>query len=225
MFFEKKYLCVLCGTYHYESKMKIAYSRIGVCHSCYDELLTTKDKSFDGGDGIKAVFSPYTYSGNIAEAVKMYKFGDMPMYGLLFGKMIYDELKEISHIWEYDCIIPVPLHQTRLRERGYNQSEIMAQKISDLSAIPIVCDGLFRVRETKRQSSLVGLERRENVRGAFYAYPGVVSGKRVILIDDIFTMGETIRACADALIQAGATEVLALTLCVSIKEENRLTLM
>jgi len=224
IFFEKRYYCVLCEKFQSSHKMKTTHDEIGICHRCYEGLKTTKDKSFDGGDGIKAVFSPFFYVGEMAEAVKTYKFGSYAMYGGIFGKMMYDELKDISYIWEYDCIIPVPLHHTRLEERGHNQSEIMARKIAELSGLSILDDVLFRIRETKRQSSLVGIERRENVRGAFYAYPESVSGKRIILVDDVCTMGETLRACAEALNTAGAKEVIAITLCVSKKEEESFSL-
>lgn len=224
MFFGKKYCCILCGNYHSIDEMQTNYSEIGVCHKCYQKLSTTKEHSFDGGEGISAVFSPYMYEGFLAEAVKAYKFSGQRLYGNLFGKMIYEKLKEIPYIWDFDAVIPVPLHETRLLERGYNQSEIMAEEISNLSGVGVINDGLFRIRETKRQSTLKGLARRENVKGAFYAYPDVIKDKRIILVDDICTMGETLRACADALNEAGAKEVIGFTLCVSKQEEKSFNL-
>lgn len=224
MLFGKKHFCVLCEKYHDERNTHIFYDEIGVCNSCYQKLLTTKDKSFDCGDRIKAVFSPYFYMGDMAESVKNYKFSGQRLYGNLFGKMLFEELKGISYIWDFDTIIPVPLHQTRLDERGYNQSEIIAKEISLYSGIPVLCDGLFRIRETKRQSSLKGMERRENVRGAFCAAESVILGKRIVLVDDICTMGETLRACAEALFSAGAKEIIAITLCITYKEEERFSL-
>lgn len=220
MFFEKKYYCVLCENYHNIDKMQTVYGEIGVCRRCYQKLSTTKEQNFDGGDGISAVFAPYMYEGRLAEAVKAYKFSGQRLYGNLFGKMIYEKLKEIPYIWDFDAIIPVPLHETRLLERGYNQSEIMSEEISKFSGIGMINDGLFRIRETKRQSSLKGLARRENVKGAFYAYPDIIAGKRIILVDDICTMGETLRACSDALNKAGAKEIIGITLCVSKIEET-----
>jgi ComF family protein len=201
--------------------MHTEYGEIGVCDKCYQKLSTTKDQNFDGGDDIKAVFSPFFYEKSFKEAVKKYKFSGQRLYGNLFGKMIYEKLKEIPYIWNFDAIIPVPLHELRLQERGYNQSGIIAKEISEYSCIDIITDGLFRIRETKRQSTLKGLERRENVKGAFYAYPDIIKDKRIILVDDICTMGETLRASADALKTAGAKEIIAITLCVSTKEEKK----
>lgn len=224
MFFEKMYHCVLCEGYHQSDKMQTVYGEIGVCRKCCQKLSTTKEQNFDGGDGISAVFSPYMYEKGMAEAIKLFKFSGQRLYGNLFGKMICEKLKEISYIWDFDMVIPVPLHELRLLERGYNQSEIMAKELSMFSGIRMITDGLFRIRETKRQSSLKGLARRENVKGAFYAYPEVIKDKRIILVDDICTMGETLRACADALNIAGAKEVIAITLCVSKVEERSFSL-
>ncbi len=224
MFFEKKYYCVLCDKYHNIDRMQTVYGEIGVCHKCCLKLSTTKEQNFDGGDGISAVFSPYMYEKSMAEAIKLYKFSGQRLYGNLFGKMIYEKLKEVSYIWNFDAIIPVPLHELRLLERGYNQSEIMAEEISRFSGIGMINDGLFRIRETQRQSSLKGIARRENVRGAFYAYPNIIRDKRILLVDDICTMGETLRACADALKKAGAKEIIGVTLCVSKKEETSFNL-
>ncbi|MBR5808767.1 MAG: ComF family protein [Clostridia bacterium] len=201
--------------------MHTEYGEIGVCSKCYQKLSTTKDQNFDCGDDIKAVFSPFFYEKSVKDAVKKYKFSNQRLYGNLFGKMIYEKLKEIQYIWDFDAIIPVPLHELRLLERGYNQSEIIADEISKLSGVVMINDGLFRIRETKRQSSLKGIARRENVKGAFYAYPNVIDGKRIILVDDICTMGETLRASAEALKNAGAKEIIAITLCVSTKEEKK----
>lgn len=224
MFFTRRYPCILCGKYHPKDENKSIYKRIGICNKCYEKLKTTKEKCFDGGEGVKAVFSPYIYDGAIADAVKEYKFSGQWLFGGLFGTMIYNELENIPYIWEFDYLIPVPLHETRLRERGYNQSEIIAEKISKLSGVPMINDGIFRIRETKRQSSLTGLERRTNVKGAFFAAESAVSGKRIVLVDDICTMGETLRACSDALLKAGAKEVIAITLCVSKKEKETFSL-
>lgn len=221
MLFGNKYYCILCDKYHREDKMHITYSEIGVCCKCYQKLDSTKELNFDGGDGISAVFSPFFYKDDLRQSVKAYKFSGQRLFGNLFGKMMYEKLKDISYIWDFDAIIPVPLHQLRLAERGYNQSEIIAEELSEFSGVDMITDGLFRIRETKRQSTLKGLERRENVKGAFYAYPEIISGKRIVLIDDICTMGETLRACADALKEAGAKEVIAITLCVSTKEEKK----
>ncbi|MBO5060435.1 MAG: ComF family protein [Clostridia bacterium] len=216
MFFERRCFCVLCGKYKSTEKLQLSHKGIAVCKSCYDNIGTTKDKSFDGKGNIKIVLSPYVYGGAIREAVKVYKFSGQWLYGELFGRMICDELKEHTWLLEYDCIIPVPLHESRFKERGYNQSEILARVMSEHTGIPMLSDVLFRIRETKRQSTLKGLERIENVRNAFWAHPEAVRNKRIILVDDIYTMGETAGSCAQALKAAGAADIAVITLCITV---------
>lgn len=109
-----------------------------------------------------------------------------------------------------DLIVPVPLHPRRLRERGFNQALLLAQAFTGL---PLARELLVRVRHTPPQTTLKNpKERRENVRGAFAVpRPELVRGKKVLLVDDVFTTGATVRECARTLRRAGAREVLVLT--------------
>ncbi len=219
MLFGKRGLCILCKRYKDSGKIHFIHNDIAVCEECYKKLKTTKDKTFDGKDNIKIVLSPYMYEGSLRNAIKEYKFSGQRLYGNLFGKMLAEELKE--HIWlsEYDCIIPVPLHEIRLAERGYNQAEILAKEISDWLMLPLVNDALVRLRNTERQSRLRGAARIENVKGAFGAFGNFVKGKKIILVDDIYTMGETTRACAEALKTEGADDIAVVTLSVKKYEK------
>ena len=131
-----------------------------------------------------------------------------------------EKLKDIAMLKSCDMIIPVPLHPNRLRERGYNQSEILAERLSLILDVPMMTDVMFRIRDTRRQSSLKGLDRVENVRDAFYAHPDCVRDKRIILVDDICTMGETLKACEKALKIAGVKDVYGVTLCINLEAEH-----
>ena len=213
-FFQRRPKCIICGICKSEDNMHIKYKGIGVCKKCYDEALhTTKDKCFDGKGAIKFVMSAFMYIGDIKKTVKLYKFSGQKFYGVLFGKLICQELADIDIFTCYDMIVPVPLHGKRLDERGFNQSEVIAEVLAEYLNLPINTDVLIRTRETRRQSSLKGMERAENVKGAFYADRINVSGKNIILVDDIYTMGETVKACAEALKEAGAVDIIAVTLC------------
>ncbi|MGD0143149.1 MAG: ComF family protein [Rhizomicrobium sp.] len=117
---------------------------------------------------------------------------------------------------EADLIVPVPLHPRRLWRRRYNQSAILAQRLAKLTAKPADPLVLRRIRATASQGEMPSAKaRRRNVRGAFRVSPenaAALRGKAVLLIDDVFTTGATIDACARALKRAGATKVLVLTL-------------
>ncbi len=111
-----------------------------------------------------------------------------------------------------DLIAPVPLHPKRLKERGFNQSLLIARRISKLLETPLDCFNLARAVETEPQVNLKANERKKNVRGAFaIENPAVFKGARVLLVDDVYTTGATIRECSKALKKAGA-EVFAATL-------------
>ena len=113
-----------------------------------------------------------------------------------------------------DALLPVPLHARRLAERGYNQSALLARVVSRELGLPLVEDALSRVRNTPQQVGLSGGLRRKNVAGAFACRPGhpLVEGRRVVLLDDVYTTGATLAACAEALLAAGAREVWGLAL-------------
>ncbi len=209
----KKY-CIMCGLYHSKSKMHLT-DGIGICRKCYQKLIRTGDMTFDGMGDVKLVIAPYLYKGDIRDAIKKLKFSGQWKYGEILGEMISLELERFPWLSEYDMVVPVPLHQTRLNERGYNQAEIIAGRFAQRIEVPIVLDVLFRIRETKKQSSLLGLERVLNVKGAFAAAESAVKGKRIILVDDICTMGKTMEACAQALSQAGAKEIIGVAVCKS----------
>lgn len=117
---------------------------------------------------------------------------------------------------EADLIVPVPLHRRRLWSRRFNQAALLANALSRLSRVPTDPLLLVRTRATKSQGVMPSARaRRRNVRGAFEVAPGkdaAIRGRRVLLVDDVFTTGATLEACAKALKRAGAAEVLALTL-------------
>jgi ComF family protein len=109
-----------------------------------------------------------------------------------------------------DCVVALPLHPTRLRERGFNQSLLLARQLSRRLDIPLLANACERVRNTPPQSSLPWKERDKNMRQAFACRPGAdVRGKHVAVVDDVMTTGASIGELARALKQAGANEVSA----------------
>jgi ComF family protein len=109
-------------------------------------------------------------------------------------------------------LVPVPLHPRRLRQRGFNQSLLLARSLGRLAGLP-VAEALSRRVETPTQTGLTAAQRRRNVKGAFRATrPAAINGRVVVLVDDVLTTGATARACARALRDAGADSVRLLTL-------------
>lgn len=112
-----------------------------------------------------------------------------------------------------DAVAPVPLHTERLRERGYNQAELLAKALCRQRHLMLRADLLRRDKLTRSQVGLNAVERKENVASAFVASPAC-RGLRLLLIDDVYTTGATLCACAAAALEAGAVEIFALTLAL-----------
>jgi ComF family protein len=108
-------------------------------------------------------------------------------------------------------IVPVPLHTSRLRERGYNQSQLLGEHVAALTGIGCIPAALQRIRATQSQVTMTAQERLTNVRDAFTANPSSAAGRTILLIDDVYTTGATLSACAEALLLVGALAVYGLT--------------
>jgi ComF family protein len=115
-----------------------------------------------------------------------------------------------------NIIIPVPLHPSRLHERGYNQSELLARAMAVILKLPVNSQALQRTRQTKSQMTLGVNERHQNVAGAFICANSDLSGQKILLIDDVCTTGSTLDACAQALKKSGVAAVWGLTLAKAL---------
>ncbi len=116
-----------------------------------------------------------------------------------------------------EVLVPVPLHPKRLRERGYNQSSLLATGLGKLIEMPVIEDSLYRSKDSLPQARTTTVEaRRRNVRKAFACHDEKLRGSSVILIDDVCTSGATLEACAEAIVAGGAISVWGLTLAREI---------
>lgn len=162
-------------------------------------------------DGIR---SPFRFEGAIRQAIHQLKYRNVrvlarPLAGLLSEYFALNPLPA-------EVLVPVPLHRKRLRERGYNQSRLLADELGKLVALPVADDWLVRQLDTGSQARTSSVdERRRNVAGAF-AVDGRVRGKQILLIDDVSTSGSTLDACAAALKASGAASVWGLVVAREI---------
>ncbi len=120
--------------------------------------------------------------------------------------------------WQADAIVPIPLSQQRMRERGYNQSGLIAHPLSRIMRWKYLPDAIQRVRHTRSQVGLTAVERRKNVQAAFTAHAGKVNNKTILLFDDVATTGATLNSASQALLSAGATRVYALTVAKALQK-------
>lgn len=153
----------------------------------------------------------YEYA-SAAPSIYRFKYGNRREYGAYFGEEMAEELGSFIRKVEPDGLIPIPLHWKRLRSRGYNQAQILAEEIGRLLQIPVYSKLLKRGRNTVPMKKLNGAERQNNLKRAFNVAGNDVKLKRVIIVDDIYTTGTTIEEAARVLKKAGVEEVYFVTL-------------
>ena len=152
------------------------------------------------------------YEGVLRELIQRFKYNGFRPLARPLAHYLRDALARMDAT-SFDLILPVPLHRSRERRRGFNQAALLAARMSRLCDIPLGSKDCVRVRDTPPQTGLRGAERRRNVAGAFAVpRPERVRGRRLLLIDDVMTTGATANACAGALKSAGAAGVWVLTL-------------
>ncbi len=155
------------------------------------------------------------YDGELRDLILAFKYKRMPVLAKVLGRFAVDALGGDEDLWQgLDMIVPVPLHARRKRERGFNQSRLLARELGRAEGVEVEAKLLRKMKNVPPQAGLEGRERREeNVRGVYgMRNPRRVRGKTVLLVDDVFTTGATIRECSRVLKEAGAAEVRALTI-------------
>ena len=163
-------------------------------------------------DGIRA---PFLFDGVIRRAVHEFKYRNLRALAPPLAVLLHQYIRENPLPGE--VLVPVPLHPKRYRERGYNQSALVARELGRIAGLPVVGDCLIRRGYTPPQARTASVgERRVNVAGAFACRDGGLRGKMVILIDDVSTSGATLNACAAALKSAGAGVVWGLVTALEL---------
>lgn len=150
------------------------------------------------------------YSGSLKETLRRFKFSNKSSYYRALGKLLALKIQNTKQLDSFDVIVPVPLHKSRQKHRGYNQAELMAEQIAKTLKIPCEKNLLIKSVATNSQSMLKRTERLLNLEDAFMAVnDGLIADKNILLIDDIVTTGSTVNQCCKALKQVGAEKVIA----------------
>jgi len=154
-------------------------------------------------DGIR---SPLRFDGVIRQAIHKLKYKNLRALALPLADLLNDYL--VTNPVPGEVLVPVPLHQKRLRERGYNQSALVARELGKLTKLPVINDCLIRERHAPPQARTTTVDQRQsNVANVFACRDQRLKDKQVLLIDDVATSGATLDACAAVLKAAGATSV------------------
>jgi len=158
-----------------------------------------------------------SYGDRARQALHAFKFGGRRALAAPLGDLLAEIAVESLPYTKPDLIVPIPLHPARERERGFNQSLLLAQRLGRAWHCPVRADVLARPVARAPQVELSAEQRRANVRGVFVLRrPGVVAGRHVVIVDDVFTTGSTVTACAQVLRRGGAGVIGVVTVARAI---------
>lgn len=164
-------------------------------------------------------YALWVYNDKMRKSISVFKYHHRRYYGALYVTELLNHYSEKLQDLNVDAIVPIPIHWSKHLERGYNQADILAKGIGEKLNLPVLSHLLIRNKKTVPQKRLSDKERLQNLREAFL-YNKVVDDhfniplKRVLLVDDIYTTGSTIEACASVLIAHGIEEIYFITLCI-----------
>jgi ComF family protein len=164
-----------------------------------------------------AAFSFYNKDSRIRKLIHNLKYKGITEIGFELGKIYGESLIRSDFLTGIDLIVPVPLHQSKKRVRGFNQSEIISDGISSATGIAVDRDSLQRITVTETQTRRSRFERWINVEGIFCVKdPSLLEGKHILLIDDVITTGSTLESCANELLKAEGVKVSVVALAVAV---------
>ncbi|MCL5991744.1 MAG: ComF family protein [Bacteroidetes bacterium] len=212
--------CEVCGVYLGESERQHEF----ICEECFNKfplpipselVLERIDKYYHGEKLIANAYSlfPASEKSDIMDLIYSLKYRGFSRIGKELGFELGKLIKNNSDK-NYDYIVPVPIHHARLRERGFNQSELISNGIAKALNIPTGFKIIKRARYTQTQTQLSARERKKNVEDVFVPKNVQInlSGKNILLVDDVFTTGSTLYHCAKCLKEMGASQIETATL-------------
>jgi competence protein ComFC len=206
--------CMVCETILKEE------SAAFLCESCKKDL-KRYGRGFHKAYGlpdIDGLFAAFIYADGIETAIHAFKFKNQPGLSETISLLLFEELNKHGSLPEFDYIVPVPMHPRKKRQRGYNQSELIARQLGEYFDKEVRTDVLIKTRYTRPQSRLKRKERMHNLEGAFSINPDIsVEGKRILLVDDVLTTGTTINTCAKILKDMGAVLIYGIVIAIAEK--------
>ena len=209
----------------------------GVCSVCGERLFSPYAFSGEQGEPscglcrrLEPPFAKATaygsYDGGLRDLIHLLKYEQVRPAANVLGRMLAEAIADLESSFGEGkvLVVPVPLHRSKLRQRGFNQSELIARAALKLKPagdrLVLNANVLERRRETQSQTGLTRHQRRDNIRGAFaVTRPDEVAGRETLLVDDVFTTGTTVSECARLLRRAGASKVWVATVARTLKAD------
>ncbi len=215
--------CLGCGDYleNHDAifcdscEKKIAEVDFYICGECGAPMESPDGCNKCRADEPMPVLALGQYEDPLKEAIHSFKFQHIRRAAGIFADKIYKIHREKIEAFSPDIIVPVPLHSLRLKSRGFNQAEDLARGLSQKLNIPTAVDVIDKTRQSRDQARLRAAKRLKNLRGVFTPTGNRLNGERVIIVDDVFTTGATMREVRGAIIAAGGKPVLGVVAAVA----------
>ncbi len=228
LLYPEKNTCFICNTY--DESINDSY----ICSNCERKLKKvnppvcvkcSKPISYDSRNllcpdcsvyerSFEMSKSPFLYEGIIKDSIYSYKYYNKTYFYKLFGSFLLNFMNSNDYT-NFDYIASVPLHKSKMRTRGYNQSELIAKYLSDKLSIPYA-DALKRTKKTTKQSQQSKEDRRKNIKGAFIINSPhkneQIKNSNLLLVDDVYTTGSTADECSKTLLNFGVSKVFVITI-------------
>jgi ComF family protein len=164
-----------------------------------------------------AAFSLYTRGSRIRNLIHKLKYSGIKEIGYELGRIYAVQLKASGFTADIDMIIPVPLHPSKKRIRGFNQSEYISAGVSAVTELPVDTDSLIRILQSATQTNRTRYERWTNVEGIFrVSDAGAIRGKHILLVDDVITTGSTIESCVNELLKIEDVKVSVIAIACAV---------
>lgn len=201
LYFVKEPCCVKCGA-PVESKEQ------EYCFDCDRKQKSKTPDAYKQGRGV------FVYRGAIKDSMYRFKYSNKREYADYYAKEAMASYSEWIKMTGVQAIVPVPMYGSKKRLRGYNQAEVFAKALSKECGLPLVRNGVKRIKDTVPLKTLSPEERKNNLKNAFQVTSNIVQYDYILLVDDIYTTGSTADAVTRELLRMGAQEVYLLCICV-----------
>lgn len=197
-----------------ECRKKIRYLKGPLCCKCGKPVRQEEEYCGDCQKKrhyFKAGRAVFAYP-KIRDSLYRFKYMGRQEYTAVYGSYMAHCMGEVLKQWKPEALVPVPLHKRKLRSRGYNQAELLAEELSRHVGIPVCKNLVIRTKNTRPMKGINGTDRQNNVKKAFKIRGNDVKLNTIVIIDDIYTTGSTIDAIAEVCKEAGITNIYFLTL-------------
>ena len=207
-------------------KTKLSVNQDTMCVDCLSKIQRSNssrlkrefERKFLNNKIIREFYSPFVFEKDkeLQHAIHALKYDKKFPVGIFLGKVLAAEIKSSKTNWKFDLIIPIPLHQLKKAERGYNQAYYIAKGVGKIFKVKVSDRSVKRIKYTESQTTMNLNEREENISGAFKVkWNTQVRGKNILLLDDVITTGATISECGKILLEAGASKVYAASIAIA----------